>query len=66
MELCDLNLDTYLDKQHVAVDTLLPITNVNQIWRIMQDITSGVTFIHSHKETHRDLKPRNSTPTYGA
>jgi len=62
MELCDLNLETYLYHEQLAEEILLPISNVSQLWSIMQDITNGVAFIHGHKETHRDLKPRNSTP----
>jgi serine/threonine protein kinase len=65
MELCDLNLDEYLrgakripglaewkketDQQHV----------VPLIYPIMDQITSGLSFIHSHKEVHRDLNPQN-------
>lgn len=33
--------------------------SIMKIWRIMEDITSGIAFIHFHKEVHRDLKPRN-------
>ena len=29
------------------------------VQEVMIDITSGVSFIHSHKQIHRDLKPRN-------
>ena len=52
MELCDKSLEQYIQTSKVEIDG---------IWRIMGDITNGVAFIHSHKEVHRDLKPRNST-----
>jgi len=29
--------------------------------RVLQDITSGLIYIHSQKFVHRDLKPRNGT-----
>lgn len=68
MELCDLDLATYLDRQWSPVEMeRTPIgmdQNLNmrmeQVWKIMMDVTSGLAFIHSHKEVHRDLKPRNS------
>jgi len=33
---------------------------VKQIGGIMRDVANGTAFIHSLKEIHRDLKPRNS------
>jgi len=36
-----------------------PVIRAAQIWNIMADISSGVAFIHSRGEIHRDLKPRN-------
>jgi len=54
MELCDRNLEEYIQTSDVEI---------NGVWGIMRDITDGVAFIHSHKEVHRDLKPRNSTPS---
>jgi len=30
-----------------------------QVWNIVNQITSGVEFIHKHEEVHRDLKPSN-------
>ena len=68
MELCDLDLATYLDRQWSPVEMeRTPIgmdqnrnMRMEQVWKIMMDVTSGLAFIHSHKEVHRDLKPRNS------
>lgn len=72
MELCDLNLDTYIRRDwtkpglrrkvpnFVDVDNLPLEFQLAQIGDIMKDITSGVAFIHSQKEVHRDLKPKNS------
>jgi serine/threonine protein kinase len=62
MELCEKNLDQHITNYHSR-----PISsrseNSNQtaeIWRIMRDITTGLMFIHSHSEVHRDLKLQNS------
>ena len=73
MELCELNLDQYIRKdwdqrmrdkvpQFTTRDELGPAINAAQIWNIMADISSGVAFIHSRGEIHRDLKPRNGRP----
>ena len=69
MELCDINLDCYIERQrNEAIEKELSYLaainsfRMDQIWDIMQDITNGVAFIHSEKEIHRDLKPHNSTP----
>lgn len=70
MELCDLNLDQYIRKDwdpgmeekvphFTNRDELGPVIKAAQIWNIMADISSGVAFIHSRAEIHRDLKPRN-------
>jgi len=71
MELCDLNLQHYIERKWTpAIQEKMPYFTVEplpmrnkraQIWDIMEDITSGLAFIHLHKEIHRDLKPRNST-----
>jgi serine/threonine protein kinase len=65
MELCEKGLDQYITdyhSQHISTGT--PSQNsqgaMSEIWRIMRDVTDGLTFIHSHSEIHRDLKPQNS------
>ena len=77
MEFCDLNLETYIkwdwkdamrERIHYGteaeIEVLLPILRLLQILQIMKSICSGLTFIHDHKEIHRDLKPRNGKPQY--
>jgi serine/threonine protein kinase len=65
MELCQLDLDQYIRNlwppsvigrsryfMHAETDMKL-------IWMTMSDIASGLSFIHSLDEVHRDLKPQN-------
>lgn len=65
MELGDMDLDQYIypdepDNRNLDFQSSLPIrTDVNDIWKIMRDISNGLTFIHNHMETHRDIKPKN-------
>jgi serine/threonine protein kinase len=68
MELCVLNLERfiqgnfghvlglpqYLDPQYGTEE--LGCLNM---WSIMTQITSGLEFMHSLKQLHRDLKPQN-------
>jgi serine/threonine protein kinase len=68
MELCGINLHEYIKEARSETKTKYPcfIQNVShamsaaQIWNIMRQIASGVAFIHSLDEVHRDLKPKNS------
>lgn len=69
MELCDLNLESWiLRKWDEETEKKLPYLTGNlpsrmrigQIWDAMEDITRAVAYIHSNKEIHRDLKPCNS------
>lgn len=57
MELCDGNLDQFM-RDHLPSSTT-PI-HISDIWNIMVQITSGLAYIHSCGEIHRDIKPRNS------
>ena len=68
MELCDANLDTYI-AGHMPMepksanlrlfDTSLVGRGIWNTWDIMEQISSGIEFIHGHGKVHRDLKPRN-------
>jgi serine/threonine protein kinase len=69
MELCDINLETWIERKWTEeTKTKLPYLTadiptrmrIDIIWHVMEDVTKGVGFIHSKKEVHRDLKPRNS------
>jgi serine/threonine protein kinase len=71
MELCRFNLDEYI-KNEVEPDIFLSDNprllgvifqerNLCHTWDIMEQICSGLHFIHSCKQVHRDLKPRNGT-----
>ena len=67
MELCDMNLENYIYNNSPKreslprfVKTAPSSVKASQIWNIMRQVASGVAFIHSHEEVHRDLKPRNS------
>lgn len=68
MELCDVDLASYIDRTcnrafqgEVAVGAEAMGTNS---WEILNDITSGLIFIHQLKEIHRDLKPSNGKIIY--
>lgn len=62
-----MNLENYIYSNLSIPESLSPFVKTapssvkaSQIWNIMRQIVSGVAFIHSHAEVHRDLKPRNS------
>jgi serine/threonine protein kinase len=67
MELCDFDLKEYIESRHqYSSYTRVPEKLRGQggmpsfeMWNIMSQIANGVAFIHSHREVHRDLKPRN-------
>jgi len=68
MELCDLTLEDYIYRNSPVSDSIPQFvrdasssSKAMQIWNIVKQIASGVTFIHSQDEVHRDLKPRNGT-----
>jgi len=71
MELCDINLHEYIYRQKpfdpsesipFFMKDAPPQLKAQQIWHVMSQISSGVKYVHSHREVHRDLKPANSTP----
>ena len=67
MEYCDLNLSEYMRGKGPLVNNLLDYETAIRdrqisffIIAIIQEILSGLIFIHSHDKVHRDLKPQNS------
>lgn len=68
MERLDFNLETYIsdnwtpESSSVEIVPLMPAIR-ERSWRVVgevvKDIAKGLAFIHSHKEIHCDLKPRN-------
>jgi serine/threonine protein kinase len=65
MELCNFNLEEYIQGQRCA-PRLLSWASVLQYGEgpfftcfILQQIISGLKFIHDHNEVHRDLNPQN-------
>ena len=71
MELCDINLESWIERKWTEetekklaylMGDFPSRMRMAQIWHVMEDVTSAVEFIHSQKEIHRDLKPRNSNP----
>ena len=68
MELCDLNLSSYISFiPHGWPDALVnksqyfPSTGYDLaiVWAIMKDIAQGMSFIHGLELVHRDIKPQN-------
>lgn len=69
MELCDLNLEDYIQRKwplRLSQTNFLdfPSNYRTIISDIMIDIASGLGFIHGLQEVHRDLKPRNGLPIF--
>jgi len=71
MEICNLNLDDYIlgGLKHVyGIEKFYDSESIKEplgclsFLGIIQQITSGLAFIHSKGELHRDLKPRNGSP----
>jgi serine/threonine protein kinase len=64
MQYCDFNLDCWIHGHRSSkLERIMPRLEGNrmtQIWNVMRDLTSGVAFIHSRSQVHRDLKPGNS------
>lgn len=68
MEHCDLNLEEYINN-NVTVPSLVSYETYREAKELefffcafIQEILSGLMFIHGHGKVHRDLKPRNSIP----
>ena len=72
MEFCDGNLEDHIKGIHPhrfepALNPIFSPMGIGSIgkdatiWDIMEQITSGICFIHTCGEVHRDLKPRNGT-----
>jgi serine/threonine protein kinase len=64
MELCDMDLNYYIyevqSDRDLRFENSLPLrADVQDIWKIMRDISDGVAFIHNKMEIHRDIKPAN-------
>lgn len=68
MEFCEATLEAFIEGKFpeyflASNGTTLscPFTrrNIWNIWGIMEQLANGLRFIHSCKEVHRDLKPRN-------
>ena len=75
MELCQGNLEDFLQGRHPETFRLSANPHffglefeadarwIGTAWDIVEQITSGIQFIHGCGEVHRDLKPRNgATP----
>jgi serine/threonine protein kinase len=72
MELCEGNLEQYIMKDPELTYELSAAENPRLLyagfegrgiwntWDIMEQVASGIEFVHGCGEAHRDLKPRNS------
>ena len=66
MELCEVNLEEYIQGTKKGIRGLLDWETAKDsgqvpflIVAIMQQLLSGLAFIHGHDEVHRDLAPPN-------
>lgn len=69
MELCIFNLEDYILSnaretfglsRYFSPSAMDDHLGCLSLWGIMTQITNGLVYIHSQRELHRDLKPRNS------
>jgi serine/threonine protein kinase len=67
MEYCDLNLEEYIRGSRTSIRGLqdYAVSALGShfsffICAILQQILSGVVFLHDHGRVHSDLNPRNS------
>ena len=63
MEVCAMTLDQYIKaKDHPLIPTwriAIDATDVVYAISILEDIMTGLSFIHEQQEVHRDLSPQN-------
>lgn len=66
MELCNINLEEYIQGTKVGIRGLIDWETAHKeeqrqflIIAIMQQLLSGLAFIHRHDEVHRDMAPQN-------
>jgi len=73
MKLCYMNLEDYIVGGRKGASIQLQYIDPNfatgklgclNIWRIVEDITGGLEYIHSNGELHRELKPSNGKPCF--
>lgn len=69
MEYCGINLEEWIRGENTSVIGLSEYKTLARerqlpfiVCAILQQILSGLIFIHNHGKVHRDLKPRNSKP----
>ena len=70
MELRNINLEEYLQGTKSGIRGLIDWETAGKegqrqflILAIMQQLISGLAFIHGHDEVHRDMAPQNGSHT---